>query len=64
MRAPIRYFVVNDKTQVMHIFGLCSQTKKRNVPIRLFDSEAELLAYAGRPLRMCCTCEQERKLLK
>lgn len=53
---PIRYFVVNCRTSTMHIHGYCQQTKVRNVPIRLFDTQLELEAYAGRPLKMCKDC--------
>ena len=55
---PIRYFILNDKTAIMHIHGLCQQTKPRSVPIRLFDSQAELEAYAGRPLQLCKACRK------
>ena len=55
---PIRYFILNDKTQVMHIHGLCQQTKPRSVPIRLFDTQLELEAYAGRPLQLCKACRK------
>jgi len=58
---PIRYFVVNAKTQVMHIHGFCQQTKPRGVPIRLFDTEQELMEYAGRKLSLCQTCRKELK---
>ena len=61
---PIRYFVLNQKTDIMHIFGLCRHTKPRAVPIRLFDSPEELTAYAGRPLRLCMECQKERKNVK
>lgn len=64
MRPPIRYFVINNKTDVMHIFGFCQQTKKRSIPIRLFDSVEELEKHAGRPLRLCRTCEMEHKLIR
>ena len=64
MRPPIRYFIINEKTNIMHVFGFCQQTKKRNVPIRLFDQIEELESYAGRPLRMCRTCAQELKQLR
>ena len=58
---PIRYFVINAKTDVMHAYGYCQQTKPRTVPIRLFDTQMELEAYAGRPLKMCKAC---RKVLE
>lgn len=64
MQPPIRYFVINNKTKVMHIFGFCQQTKERSIPIRLFDSKEELEEYAGRSLRLCRTCEIEHKLLR
>lgn len=64
MQPPIRYFIINDKTCVMHVFGFCQQTKSRNIPIRLFDSQEELQVYAGRPLRLCRTCQQELKQLR
>ena len=64
VRIPVRYFVVNDKSSVMHVFGFCRQTKKRSVPIRLFDTPQELEAYAGRPLRLCSSCRQELSQMK
>ncbi len=56
---PIRYFIVNAKTQTMHIYGCCRQTKVRNIPIRLFDSPEELEDYAGRKLRLCESCRKK-----
>ena len=53
---PVRYFVINGKTNIMHIYGGCQQTKPRSVPIRLFDTKQELEAYAGRPLKLCKAC--------
>ena len=64
MHRPIRYFVVNEKTDIMHAFGLCRQTKKRSVPIRLFDTPEELCAYSDRPLRMCNSCQRELNKMK
>ena len=55
---PVRYFVVNAKTTTMHIYGCCQQTKVRNIPIRLFDTTAELEAYAGRKLTLCANCRK------
>ena len=56
---PIRYFVINRKTTIMHVYGGCQQTKVRKVPIRLFDTPQELEAYAGRPLRLCENCRKK-----
>lgn len=56
---PIRYFVINAKTNIMHIYGCCQQTKVRNVPIRLFDTPQELEAYAGRKLTLCENCRKK-----
>lgn len=61
---PIRYFVINSHTRIMHIHGFCQQTKPRSIPIRLFDSPEELERYAGRPLCLCKACEKELKSLK
>lgn len=55
---PIRYFVINEKTNIMHIHGLCQQTKPRSVPIRLFDTRQELETYATRPLTLCKACKK------
>lgn len=55
---PIRYFVINGKTRIMHIYGYCQQTKVRNVPIRLFDTQQELERYAGRTLSLCKDCRK------
>ena len=57
---PIRYFVLNQKTNTMHIYGGCQQTKDRAVPIRLFDTPQELEAYAGRKLRLCENCRKKQ----
>ena len=56
---PIRYFVINSKTDTMHIYGCCQQTKVRSVPIRLFDTPQELEASAGRKLRLCENCQKK-----
>ena len=53
-----KYFVVGPRSDVMHIYGCCRQTKPRAVPIRLFDTKEELLEYAGRPLGMCKCCRK------
>ena len=55
---PIRYFVINEKTNIMHIHGFCQQTKPRSVPIRLFDTQQELETYAARPLKLCKACQK------
>ena len=56
---PIRFFVINNKTSTMHIYGGCQQTKVRKVPIRLFDTTEEMEAYAGRKLRLCENCRKK-----
>ena len=56
---PIRYFVINSKTDTMHIYGNCQHTKVRKIPIRLFDTPEELEAYAGRKLRLCESCRKK-----
>lgn len=56
--SPVRYFVINSNTRIMHIQGYCQQTKDRPVPIRLFDTVQELEAYAGRPLQLCRHCRK------
>jgi len=56
---PIRYFVINGKTDIMHIYGSCQQTKVRKIPIRLFDTPQELEAYAGRKLTLCENCRKK-----
>ena len=61
---PIRYFVINSKTNTMHIYGCCQQTKVRSIPIRLFDTPQEQEAYAGRPLRLCANCRKKLKETK
>lgn len=61
---PIRYFILNDKTHIMHIHGLCQQTKPRSVPIRLFDTQMELETYAGRPLQLCKACQKSLNEIK
>ncbi len=61
---PIRYFVINSQTDIMHIHGFCQQTKPRKVPIRLFDTVEELTVYAERPLRLCKACSKELEALK
>lgn len=61
---PVRYFVINSKTDIMHIHGYCQQTKPRRVPIRLFDTAAELEAYAGRRLTLCRACAKMQTQVK
>lgn len=55
---PTKYFVVGPRSDVMHIYGCCRQTKPRAVPIRLFDTQEDLIAYAGRPLTLCKHCQK------
>lgn len=57
----IRYFIINAKTDIMHIQGFCEHTKPRKIPIRLFEVTEELEAYAGRKLRLCKACEKQLK---
>lgn len=64
MHRPIRYFVVNEKSQVMHICGLCGQSRKRDVPIRLFDTPQEIQEYAGRTLTLCKICAGRYQQIK
>ena len=61
---PIRYFVINEKTDIMHIDGYCQQTKPRSVPIRLFDTRQELETYAGRSLQLCKACAKTQQQMK
>lgn len=58
---PVRYFVINAQTDIMHIYGGCQQTKPRSVPIRLFDTSRELEAYAGRSLKLCKACAKNKR---
>lgn len=55
---PVRWYVINAHTDIMHIYGYCQHTKPRAVPIRLFDSAKELEAYVGRPLKLCKACQK------
>ncbi len=55
----LRYYVVNNKTHIMHIHGFCAHTKPRKIPIRLFESIPSLEEYAGHSLRLCKTCESK-----
>ena len=55
----LRYFVVNKNSYVMHVHGICHQTKPRDVAIRLFESPEELSVYTGRKLRLCEVCKKE-----
>jgi len=55
---PTKYFVIGPRSEVMHIYGCCRQTRPRNIPIRLFDTQEELIAYAGRPLILCKHCQK------
>ena len=55
---PVRYFVLNSKTDIMHIQGYCRQTRDRSVPIRLFDTPQALEEYAGRKLQLCLHCQK------
>ena len=59
LEVPIRYFVINQSTDIMHIYGFCQQTKSRSVPIRLFDSQKELERHSGKALTLCKACRRE-----
>ena len=56
---PKRYFVLNDRTDILHIYGYCRQTKPRSVPVRLFDKPEDVCAYAGRQLVLCRNCQKK-----
>ena len=60
----IRYFIINDKTEIMHIHGYCEHTKVRDFPIRLFEDVLELQSYAGRKLRLCRVCHKKLQEMK
>ncbi len=60
----IRYFIINAKTDIMHIHGFCEHTKPRKVPIRLFEEISMLESYAGRKLRLCKSCQKELSQMK
>ena len=64
LEIPIRYFVINRATPVMHIYGFCQQTKPRAVPIRLFDKVEDLEKHTGRQLALCKACRKELEQLK
>ena len=55
---PTRYFAVNQKTEIMPIYGCCQLTKVRTIPIRLFDSPQELEAYTGKKMTLCVNCQK------
>ena len=56
-----KFFVVGPRSNKVHIYGCCRHTKPRAVPIRLFDTIEEVIAYAGRPLELCKHCENAIK---
>ena len=64
MESAIRYFVINGKTTVMHIYGFCQQTKTRMIPIRLFESIEELQQYTARKLVLCKACRRRLEQVK
>lgn len=64
LEIPIRYFVINKKTDIMHIYGFCQQTKSRSIPIRLFDSTTELERHSGKALTLCKACRKELDTVK
>ena len=64
MTVPIRYFVLNTKTNTMHIQGYCQHTRVRSIPIRLFDTPEELERYAGRKLTLCKDCQKALNKMK
>ena len=57
----VKYFVLGPRSNSIHIYGCCRQTRARSVPIRLFDSPEEVMAYAGRPLQLCKQCQKEKE---
>lgn len=60
----LRYYVINEHTNIMHIHGFCEHTKPRAVPIRLFEDVSDLENYAGRKLRLCKVCQKEFNNMK
>ncbi len=55
---PIRYFLVNTKTNIAHAYDCCPQTKTRSIPIRLFEDWRELEVYAQHRVVLCRTCSK------
>ncbi|MCI8601746.1 MAG: hypothetical protein HFE45_09190 [Oscillospiraceae bacterium] len=53
-------FLYNTKTNKLHIEGYCQYAKK-NASYLPFDTEDEALAYGGRALGMCKTCQRKRE---
>ncbi len=52
-------FVLNTKTNCLHIIGYCQHSQPMN-PV-FFGTEDEALAYGGRSISMCKTCTKKRE---
>ena len=59
-----RYFVINKNTSIMHVHGMCQQTKSRDIPIRLFESVEDITNFSKKELRLCKICEKAISLQK
>ena len=53
-------YLYNPGSHTLHIVGCCCHTKGINPGYIPFNTEDEALAYEGRGVRMCKTCQKER----
>ena len=54
-------FLYNEKTHRLHIKGYCRHTKGVHTDLKQFNSEDEALAFDGRAVGMCKTCQRKRE---
>ena len=56
------YYNENDASRTLHLFGCCTNSRYINAPnIKFFDTENEVLAYAGLSFKWCEKCLEQRE---
>ena len=53
-------FIYNPKTHTLHIEGYCPWAK-RSADYLVFDTEDDAIAYDGRAVGMCKSCQRKRE---
>ncbi len=55
-----KYFY-NERTHRLHIMGYCKESKPLPYHVRFFNTEDEAMAFDGRAVGLCKTCQKKRE---
>lgn len=53
-----KLYLYNEGSKAMHIYGGCKDAN--STEYKSFDSETDLISFAGRQVFLCKTCERYR----